>query len=161
MLMSKVSPFLWFARKGEEAAHFYASLLPDSRVDGVRTLPADTPSGPAGTVKVVDFTLAGQSYVIMQAGPLDPFNRAISFMINCDDQAEVDRIWDAHLKNGGKEAVCGWLIDRWGVHWQIVPKAMMAMLRSPDRAAATRATKAMMNMVKLDIATLQKAFDGG
>jgi predicted 3-demethylubiquinone-9 3-methyltransferase (glyoxalase superfamily) len=156
--MSKVSPFLWFEKEGSEAARFYVSLLPESRIDNVTTIPADAPSGPAGSIEVVEFTLAGQSWRIMSAGPLDPFNRAVSFMIDCEDQAELDRLWDAHLRNGGKEAACGLLIDRWGVHWQIVPRAFNQMMRSPDRAAARRVTEAMMKMVKLDLAALERAF---
>ena len=159
--MSKISPFLWFEKEAEQAARFYVSLLADLRLDSVTTLPADSPSGPAGSIKVVSFTLAGQSYEALEAGPLDPFNRAISFLIHCDDQVEIDRLWDAHLKNGAKEAMCGWLIDRWGLHWQIVPRIVAAMMASPDRLAAQRAMRAMMTMVKLDIGALQKAFDGG
>jgi predicted 3-demethylubiquinone-9 3-methyltransferase (glyoxalase superfamily) len=160
MAMSKISPFLWFEKDAEQAARFYVSLLPDSRLDSVAVLPADTPSGPEGSVQVVDFTLAGQPYVAMNAGRLDPFNHAVSFMITCDTQEEIDRIWDAHLKNGGEAQQCGWLKDRWGLYWQITPRVLMEMVRSSDRAAAKRATHAMMKMVKLDIAVLEKAFDG-
>src|SRR5918912_897917 len=110
--MSKVTPCLWFADKAEEAARFYVSLLPDSRIDGVTPLPADSPSGPAGSVQVVEFTLAGRPFMAMSAGPLDPFNHAVSFMIECEDQAEVDRLWDA-LSAGGKVEQCGWLKDRY------------------------------------------------
>jgi predicted 3-demethylubiquinone-9 3-methyltransferase (glyoxalase superfamily) len=158
--MSKISPFLWFEKDAETAALFYVSLLPDSRLDGVTALPVDTPSGPAGTVQVVNFTLAGLSYVAMNAGRLDPFNHAVSFMIHCDSQEEIDQLWSAHLKNGGKEQQCGWLQDRWGLYWQITPRALDAMMRSPDRAAAKRAAQAMLKMVRLDIASLQRAFDG-
>ena len=159
--MSKILPFLWFDKEAEQAARFYVSLLPDSHLDSVTALPADTPSGPAGSVQVVDFTLAGQPYVAMNAGRLDPFNHAVSFMIYCDSQEEIDRLWDAHIKNGGTEQQCGWLKDRWGLYWQITPRVLMEMMRSPDRAAARRANEAMLKMVKLDIAMLQKAFDGG
>ena len=158
--MSKILPFLWFDKEAEQAARFYVSLLPDSHLDSVTTLPTDTPSGPAGSVQVVDFTLAGQPYVAMNAGRLDPFNHAVSFMIYCDSQGEIDRLWNAHLGNGGTEQQCGWLKDRWGLYWQITPRALMEMMRSSDRAAAKRATEAMMKMVKLDIAALQKAFAG-
>lgn len=157
--MSKISPFLWFDKDAETAARFYVSLLPDSHFDGLTPMPTDTPSGPAGSVQVVDFTLAGQPYVAMNAGPLDPFNHAVSFMILCDSQDEIDGLWDAHLKNGGTEQQCGWLKDRWGLYWQITPRVLMEMMRSPDRAAAKRAADAMMKMVKLDIAALKKAFD--
>jgi predicted 3-demethylubiquinone-9 3-methyltransferase (glyoxalase superfamily) len=159
--MSKISPFLWFDKEAEQAARFYVSLLPNSHLDSVTALPADTPSGPAGSVQVVDFTLAGQPYVAMNADRPDPFNHAVSFMITCDSQAEIDRLWDAYLGNGGTAQQCGWLKDRWGLYWQITPRALMEMMRSSDRAAAKRATEAMMKMIKLDIATLQKAFAGG
>ena len=154
-------PFLWFEKDAEEAASFYVSLLPNSRVERVTALPADSPSGPAGSVQVVEFTLGGQSYQAMNAGRLDPFNHAVSFMIECETQDEIDRLWDAILRHGGKEQQCGWIRDRWGLCWQIVPKAILPMYRSSDRAAAKRAAEAMMKMVKFDIAALQRAFDGG
>ena len=159
--MPQIVPFLWFEKDAEAAARFYVSLLPDSRLDGVSPLPVDTPSGPAGSVQVVDFTLAGQPYQAINAGPLDPFNHAVSFMIQCDTQAEIDRIWDAHLKNGGKAEQCGWLKDRWGLYWQITPTGFSEMMRSPNREGAKRAATAMLKMVKLDMAALQRAFDGG
>ena len=158
--MSRVIPFLWFEKEAEEAARFYVSLLPDSRLDAVLPLPVDTPSGPAGSVQVVDFTLAGQPYQAINAGPLDPFNHAVSFVIQCDTQDEIDRIWDTHLKNGGKAEQCGWLKDRWGLYWQIIPKGFQDMMQSPNRAGAKRAAEAMLKMVKLDMAALRRAFDG-
>jgi predicted 3-demethylubiquinone-9 3-methyltransferase (glyoxalase superfamily) len=159
--MSKISPFLWFEKEAEQAVRFYVSLLPDSRLDGVTTMPADSPSGPAGSVKVVDFTLAGQPYVAMEAADRpDPFNHAVSLLIPCEDQAEIDRLWDTHLRNGGVAQQCGWLKDRWGFYWQIAPRVLFEMMRSPDRAAGRRAMEAMMTMVKLDIAALEKAFAG-
>jgi predicted 3-demethylubiquinone-9 3-methyltransferase (glyoxalase superfamily) len=154
-------PFLWFEKEAEEAARFYVSLLPDSRIERVSALPVDTPSGPAGSVKVVEFTLGGQPYQAMQAGPLDPFNHAVSFMIECDTQAEIDRLWDAILKNGGKEAQCGWISDRWGLKWQICPANIKTLTRSDNVEGAKRACLAMMKMVKLDKAALERAFDGG
>ena len=157
--MPKIAPCLWFEKDAEQAVQFYVSLLPDSRIDGIARLPADTPSGPAESVKLVDFTLAGQPYVAFTGGRLDAFNHAVSLMITCDTQDEIDRLWSAHLKNGGSEQQCGWLKDRWGLYWQITPRVLMEMMRSPDRAAAKRATLAMMKMVKLDIAALQQAFD--
>ena len=123
-------------------------------------MPADSPSGPEGSVKVLDFTLAGQPYVAMEAGRLDPFNHAVSLLIPCDNQAEIDRLWEAHLNNGGIAQQCGWLKDRWGLYWQITPRVLFDMMRSPDRAAGRRAMEAMMKMEKLDIAALQKAFEG-
>jgi len=158
--MSQVIPFLWFEKEAEVAARFYVSLLPNSRLDHVTALPVDSPSGPAGSVQVVDFTLAGQPYQAINAGPLDPFNHSVSFVIVCENQVEVDRIWDAHLKNGGKAEQCGWLKDRWGLYWQILPKGLKDMMQSPNRAGAKRAAEAMLKMVKLDADALQRAFDG-
>ena len=158
--MLQVTPFLWFEKEAEQAVRFYVSLLPDSRLDGITTMPADSPSGPAGSVKVLDFTLAGQPYVAMEAGRLDPFNHAVSLLIPCDHQSEIDRLWESHLKNGGVAQQCGWLKDRWGLYWQITPRILFEMMRSPDRAAGKRAMEAMMKMEKLDIFVLQKAFKG-
>jgi len=157
--MQKISSFLWYAKDAEEAARFYVSIFPDSRVKGVTSLPAESPSGPPGSVKLVDFELFGQSFTAMTAGPLDPFNHAISLMVHCDDQAELDRYWDALLAGGSTEA-CGWLKDRYGVSWQIVPRVLMQMIADPDRVRARRAAEAMLKMIKIDIATLQRAFDG-
>ena len=158
--MSKITPALWYSKEAEEAAAFYVSLLPNSRIDSVTPLPVDSPSGPAGSVKVVEFTLAGQSFLAMSAGPLDPFNHAISFIIECEDQAEIDRLWAALLEDGGQAEQCGWLKDRYGVSWQIVPKGFGAMMRDKDRAKARRVAEAMMGMVKFDIAALRKAYEG-
>jgi predicted 3-demethylubiquinone-9 3-methyltransferase (glyoxalase superfamily) len=158
--MARIVPFLWFEKDAEAAARFYVSLLPDSRVESVNALPVDTPSGPAGSVQVVDFTLAGQPYQAINAGPLDPFNHAVSFLILCGSQDEIDRLWEAHLKNGGQAEQCGWLKDRWGLYWQIVPEGFSRMMQTADQAAAKRAGQAMLKMVKLDMAALQRAFDG-
>jgi predicted 3-demethylubiquinone-9 3-methyltransferase (glyoxalase superfamily) len=156
---SKIVPHLWFAKGAAEAARFYVSLFPGSRVDGVTPVPADTPSGPAGSVQVIEFTLAGQKFVALEAGPLDPFNHAVSFLVNCDDQAEVDRLWDA-LSAGGTVEQCGWLKDRWGLSWQIVPTVLGELMRDADRARAGRVMKAMLGMKKLDVAGLRRAADG-
>lgn len=158
--MSKIVPFLWFSEKAAEAAAFYASILPNSRVESVSGLPADSPSGPAGSVQVVNLTLLGRPFMAMSAGGAEPFNHAVSFMIECDDQAEVDRLWDA-LSEGGKTEACGWLKDRYGVSWQITPKALGEMMSDPDRERGRRVAEAMMKMVKLDIAELQRAYNGG
>lgn len=157
--MQKITPFLWYAKEAEEAARFYASIFPDSRVTRVVTMPSESPSGPPGSVKVVEFVLCGQSFTAMSAGPLDPFNHAVSFVVSCDDQAEVDRYWNALLDGGTPEA-CGWLKDRYGVSWQIVPAVMFRMMGDPDRAKAKCASDAMLKMIKFDIAKLQAAFDG-
>ncbi len=156
---SKIVPHLWFADKAVEATKFYVSLFPDSRVDSVTPIPADTPSGPAGSVQVVEFTLAGQKFMAINAGPLEPFNHAISFMVNCADQAEVDRLWDA-LSAGGTIEQCGWLKDRYGLSWQIVPTALGELMRSADPGRAKRVMEAMLKMKKLDIAGLRRAAAG-
>ena len=158
MARTKLFPFLWYAEEAEEAARLYASVFPDSRVDRVTALQSESPSGPPGAVKVVDFTLFGQRFQAMSAGPHHEFNDAISLVVLCDDQAELDRYWDALLKGGGKAQACGWLIDRFGVRWQIVPAALEEMMRDQDPARSKRVTDAMLTMVKLDIATLEKAF---
>ena len=158
-MISSVVPHLWYTDKAEEAAAFYASLLPDSRVDSVTSVPADTPSGPAGSVKVVEFTLVGRPFMAITAGPLDPFNHAVSFMINCSTQEEIDRLWDA-LSQGGSTEQCGWLKDRYGLCWQIVPTILGEMMKDRNRDRARRVAEAMLGMVKLDIAALQKAYEG-
>ena len=160
MATQKITPFLWYSREAEEAAAFYAATFPDSRVTRVTALPTESPSGPAGSVKVVEFVLFGQAFVAMSAGPLDPFNHAVSFVVNCDDQAEVDRYWNALLANGGTAEQCGWLRARYGLAWQIVPKVMGEMMADPDRAKAKRAADAMLKMVKFDIAALEAAYSG-
>ena len=158
--MSKIAPCLWFAEEAEEAANFYVSLLPDSRIDKVQKSLIDTPSGKAGKVLVVQFTLAGQEYMALNGGIRFEYTNAISFKVDCADQAEVDHLWEGLTAGGGSPGQCGWLKDRYGVSWQIVPSAMMRMFSSPDREGARRAMSAMMKMTKLDISTLQKAHDG-
>ena len=155
--VSKIVPHLWFADKAVEAAKFYVTLFSDSRVDSVTSLPADTPSGPAGSVQVVEFTLAGQQFLALNAGPLDPFNHAISFVVSCADQAEIDRYWEA-LSAGGTVEQCGWLKDRYGVSWQIVPAGFGEMMKDPDRNRAKRVAEAMLRMKKFDIAELRRAY---
>jgi predicted 3-demethylubiquinone-9 3-methyltransferase (glyoxalase superfamily) len=157
--MQKIVPFLWYSKEAEQAAAFYASIFPDSRVVRVTSMPSESPSGPPGSVKVVEFELFGQSFTAMTADQGEPFNHAISFTVNCENQAEVDRYWNA-LLDGGKPEACGWLKDRYGVSWQITPTVLTRMMADPDRAKAKRATDAMLKMVKIDIATLQAAFEG-
>jgi predicted 3-demethylubiquinone-9 3-methyltransferase (glyoxalase superfamily) len=155
---SKIFPFLWYAREAEEAASFYTSIFPDSRVDSVTSLQSESPSGPPGSVKVVNFTLFGQRFQAMSAGPHHDFNDAISMVVLCDDQAELDRYWNALLQGGGKPQACGWLVDRFGLRWQIVPAALEEMMGGRDAARSKRVTDAMLKMVKLDIATLERAY---
>lgn len=160
MARPKVYPCLWFDGRAEEAAEFYTGLVPDSHVDRVWRSPADTPSGPAGMVLTVDFTLAGQQFQGLNGGPDFQFNESVSFVIECEDQAEVDRLWEALSADGGEPGPCGWVKDRYGLSWQIVPKAMTDMLESEDADAARRAMEAMLQMSKLDVEELRRAFDG-
>lgn len=155
---AKIYPHLWYATEAEEAARFYASLFPDSRVDRITPLPSDSPSGPAGSVSIVDFTLFGQRFQAISAGPHDAFNDAISLVIACDDQAELDRYWNALLEGGGREQACGWLVDRFGLRWQIVPAVLDEMMRDDDPARIKKVADAMLKMVKLDIAALEAAY---
>lgn len=159
--MDKIVPCLWFDGQAEEAAVFYVSLFPDSRIDAVHRSPADYPSGSAGDVLTVEFTLAGRRYLGLNGGPLVHFTEALSLQIDCDNQAEVDRIWDAIIDGGGEASRCGWIKDRWGLSWQVTPRRLPEMLSSSDRAAASRAMEAMMTRGKIDVPTLEKAFAGG
>jgi predicted 3-demethylubiquinone-9 3-methyltransferase (glyoxalase superfamily) len=159
--MSKIQPCLWYNHTGEEAANFYVTLFPDSRVDNIVRAPADTPSGPEGYAMVVEFTLAGRKYIALNGGPHFQFNEAVSFQVLTEDQAETDRLWDALIADGGKESVCGWLKDRWGLSWQITPKRLLELMADPDKDRARRAMEAMMQMRKIDIAAIERAADGG
>ena len=158
--MSKISPCLWFDGEAEEAAKLYVSLLPGSKIEKVQKNTVDSPAGKAGSVLVVQFTLAGQPFMALNGGKAFDFTHAISFKIDCADQAEVDRLWDALSSNGGSVERCGWLKDRYGVSWQIVPAVLPELLGGPDRAGAQRAMQAMLQMVKLDIARLKRAYEG-
>ncbi len=160
MARPKIYPCLWFDGNAEEAANFFVSLLPDSRVDKVTRSPADTPSGPAGMVLLVDFTLAGQHVQALNGGPDFAFNEAISLVIECEGQAEIDRLWDALLADGGEPGPCGWLKDRFGLSWQITPRELNEMLESDDAEAARRAMEAMLEMGKIDLAECRRAFEG-
>jgi len=146
--------------RGQEAAKHYTSIFPNSRILSIDRAPADTPSGPKDTVLTVNFTLDGQSFIGLNGGPDFTFNESISFSIDCEDQAEVDRYWDALIAGGGEPSVCGWLKDRFGVSWQVIPRQLPEMLQSPDREAAGRAMEAMLKMVKIDVETLREAFEG-
>lgn len=158
--VQKIVPTLWYNREAVEAARFYASIFPDSRVDSVTALPAESPSGPAGSVEVVELTLFGQSFVAFSAGPHHTFNDAVSFTVNCGSQAEIDRYWNAILENGGNPQACGWIIDKYGLRWQIVPTALQDMMKDPDKAKAKRAAEEMLKQVKLDLAKLEAAYRG-
>ena len=156
--MEKVTPFLSFDGQAEEAARFYVSLLADSRIDRVTHSPMDTPGGATGTVLLVEFTLAGSPYIALNT-PGFTFTEAVSFLIACEDQAETDRLWAALTANGGLEIACGWLKDRWGVFWQVTPTRLMELIKDPDPNRAHRAMAAMVKMIKIDIAEVERAAD--
>jgi predicted 3-demethylubiquinone-9 3-methyltransferase (glyoxalase superfamily) len=155
----KIVPHLWYAKDAEGAARYYASIFPDSRVDRVTTLPAESPSGPAGSVSVVEFTLFGQPFMAITAGPHHEFNDAVSFLIRCDTQDEIDRYWNAILEGGGKPQACGWIIDRYGLRWQISPTQLEDWM-SAGNAGAKRVAEEMLKQVKFDVGKLRAAFDG-
>ena len=156
--MPRITPNLWFDTEGLEAAEFYCSVFPNSKVTNVSYY---TEAGPreAGTVLTVDFELDGQQYTAINGGPEFTFDEAISLLINCKDQAEIDYYWDK-LSEGGSEIQCGWLKDKYGLAWQVVPEGMDSLFNDDDKERANRAMKAMLGMVKLDIAALQAAADG-
>ena len=158
--MSRISSCLWFDGEAEEAAKFYVSLLPDSRIENIQNNTVDGPAGKAGTVLVVDFTLGGQRFMALNGGTRFEYTHAVSFKIDCADQAEVDRLWDTLSANGGSVEQCGWLKDRYGVSWQIVPTVLAKYLGGPDAAGAKRPMQALLGMVKLDIEGLKRAYEG-
>ncbi len=156
--MQKLTPFLWFDTEGEDAARFYTSVFPNSRIVDIQRYGEAGPRD-AGTVMTVDFELEGQRFVALNGGPDFTFNEAISFEVGCEDQDEVDRYWDA-LTEGGEPGPCGWLTDKFGVSWQIAPRVLFEMISDPDRDKAGRAMQAMLQMGKIEIDELQRAYDG-
>ena len=156
--MAKITPTLWFDQDAEAAAHFYVSLLPDSRIETINRAPLDSPGNRKGDVMLAVITLAGQRFCLLNGGPVFPQTEAVSFMIETEDQAETDRLWDAIVGNGGEESMCGWCKDRWGVNWQITPRRLMAFY-SDTPARSKAAFDAMMTMHKIDIAALEAAAD--
>jgi predicted 3-demethylubiquinone-9 3-methyltransferase (glyoxalase superfamily) len=151
---------LWFDGRAEEAARFYTSIFPDSAIDHVERSSVDYPGGKAGDVILVEFTLAALSYQALNGGPHDAFNDAISLSVLCKDQAEVDRLWDALTADGGQPVQCGWLKDKFGVSWQIVPEEFFSMMHDKDRSKSKRVMEVMMEMVKLDVVKLRRAYEG-
>ncbi|MCB2116692.1 MAG: VOC family protein [Rhodobacteraceae bacterium] len=151
---------LWFDGTAREAAEFYAATFPDSHVGPAMVSPADNPSTSAGAELTVEFTVLGQKFLGLNGGPTFKHSEAVSFMVFTDTQEETDRYWDAITSNGGQESACGWCKDRWGVSWQITPRALMAAITDPDRVAAKRAMEAMMEMGKIDIARIEAARRG-
>jgi predicted 3-demethylubiquinone-9 3-methyltransferase (glyoxalase superfamily) len=161
--MSKISPCLWFDGQAEEAANFYVSLFGDGSVDFVSRYPEENPFPapfPAGTAMLVEFSLFDQSYQALNGGPDFSFSEAVSLSVECRDQAELDRYFDALTADGGSPGPCGWLKDKYGLSWQLVPEEMSVLQRSDDAAAIGRMMQAMMTMQKLDLAALKAAFDG-
>jgi predicted 3-demethylubiquinone-9 3-methyltransferase (glyoxalase superfamily) len=150
--MQKISPFLWFDHQAEEAAAFYVTLFEDSAVEEVRRMPD-------GSVMGVSFRLAGQEVQALNGGGAHALSPAFSFFVRCDDQAEVDRLWSSLTADGGEESMCGWLVDRFGLSWQIIPDRLMELLGDPDPGRAQRATQAMLRMQKIDVAALEEAAD--
>jgi predicted 3-demethylubiquinone-9 3-methyltransferase (glyoxalase superfamily) len=157
--MPKTTPCLWFDGQAEQAAEFYLSLFPNSKILDVSRYGPDTP-GTEGAVMTVTFSLDGQEYFGLNGGPQFPFTEAISFMISCGSQEEVDHYWYGLTAGGGEESQCGWLKDRFGVSWQVVPTALYELLGDPDPQRAYRATQAMLKMSRLDIDELRRAADG-
>ena len=155
--MTKITPCLWYDGTAEDAATFYAATFPDSSVDAVHRAPADYPSGRQGDVLTVAFTVLGMPFLGLNGGPMVRFNEAVSFQVHTDTQEETDRYWNAIIDHGGAASMCGWCSDKWGLAWQIVPRALTAALSHPDRAAAQRAFAAMMTMQKIDIAAIEAA----
>ena len=157
--MDKISTFLWFDGDAEAAAEFYTGLFPDSHINEVTRSPMDYPGGKAGDAITVGFTLSGRSYIAMNGGPDHPFTDAISLSVDCADQAEVDRVWNA-LTDGGKPVQCGWVTDRFGLSWQVTPRILPQLLADPDRAKAKRVMESMSKMVKIDVAAIEAAAAG-
>ena len=151
--MKKIRPFLWFDDNAEEAMHFYVSIFKNSRVLGVSP-------GPEGKASSVNFELEGQEFVGFNAGPMFKFNEAVSFFVDCEDQAEVDEMWGKLLEGGGEESMCGWLKDRFGLSWQVIPRTLMDYLGDEDREKADRVMQAMLQMHKIDVAALERAYAG-
>ena len=157
--MQTITPFLWFDSQAEEAANFYVSIFPDSEIRRV-TRYGEAGPGPAGTVMVVDFTLRGQEFNAINGGPIYQFNPAVSFVIDCVTQDDVDHYWDGLLADGGAPVQCGWLTDKFGLSWQVVPRRLNELMGDPDPAVAKRVTEAMLKMIKIDIAELEAAARG-
>jgi len=159
MSEQKIVPNLWFDTQAEEAAQYYIDVLGEGRVLSTARYPENAPGQP-GSVMTVDFEVAGMRLVGINGGPQFPFTEAVSLQVNCADQAEVDRLWDRFIRDGGQESQCGWLKDRYGLSWQIIPAGMEELFADPDPARAQRAMQAMLGMVKLDVAALRAAADG-
>lgn len=157
--MRKITPFLWFDKEAEEAAKFYVSIFDNSKIGAISHYGKGAPE-PEGTVMVVPFQLEGEDFLALNGGPLFKFTEAISFVVSCDTQAEIDEKWEKLLAGGGKESQCGWLKDKYGLSWQIVPTMMAELMRRATPEQSSRMMQAVMQMVKIDIQKLKDAFDG-
>lgn len=157
--MQKITPFLWFDNQAEEAANFYVSIFPNSKVKGMTHYTGEEPSGRKGAVMTVSFELDGQEFVALNGGPRFKFTEAVSFVINCETQEEIDYYWEKLTAGGGEEVQCGWLADKYGLSWQVVPSKFFDEWVK-DAAGLQRVMQVLMQMTKLDIAALQKAYDG-
>jgi predicted 3-demethylubiquinone-9 3-methyltransferase (glyoxalase superfamily) len=157
--MPKITPFLWFDTQAEEAANFYVSVFPNSKIDTISRYGEGGP-GPKGSVMTVAFQLDGCDFVALNAGPMFKFTEAVSFVVDCKTQAEVDRYWDVLTRDGGAESDCGWLKDKYGLSWQITPRVLIEMINDRDPARSKRVMAAMMKMKKIEIDTLKKAYEG-
>ncbi|MEQ1578637.1 MAG: VOC family protein [Hyphomicrobium sp.] len=160
VLHQKITPCLWFEGNAEEAVQFYTSVFPNSSVSAVHRSRTDTPGSKEGAVLLILFTLAGQNYQALNGGPHDKFNDAISLSVDCEDQAEVDRLWAALTVDGGRPVQCGWLKDKFGLSWQIVPRRLIELMSDPDANKGRRVMQALMQMVKIDVAQLEAAYAG-
>lgn len=156
----KITPCLWFERQAEEAAHFYTSIFPGSSINRILRATADTPGPKTGDVLLVEFTLAGQRYQALNGGPHEKFNDAISLSVDCAGQNDVDHYWEALTRDGGRPVQCGWLKDKYGLSWQIVPRRLTELTSDPDPDKARRALEAVLKMVKIDIAVIEQAANG-
>lgn len=154
--MQKITPFLWFNDNAEEAMNFYTSIFKNAKIGNVTRYGAAGP-GPEGSVMTATFQLEGQEFMVLNGGPAFKFTEAISFFVNCETQEEIDRLWEKLTADGGKESQCGWLKDKYGLSWQIVPSNLSQLLNNPDREKAKRAMNAMLQMKKLDIQALEQA----
>ncbi|MBK8025270.1 MAG: VOC family protein [Chloroflexi bacterium] len=157
--MQKITPYLWFDNQAEEAIRFYTSLFPNSRIVSISRLPGEAP-GVDGAVLTATFELNGREFMALNGGPQFKFNESISLFVDCDSQEEVDRLWNALTADGGEESQCGWLKDKYGLSWQIIPEALMRLMSDPNATKAGAVMQAMLQMQKIDVATLQAAYDG-
>jgi predicted 3-demethylubiquinone-9 3-methyltransferase (glyoxalase superfamily) len=156
--MQKITPFLWFDNNAEEAVKFYTSVFKNSKTGRIARY-GDAGPGPKGSVVTIDFELNGQKFIALNGGPEFKFNESISFMVECESQQEVDYYWEK-LTAGGQEVQCGWLKDKFGLSWQVTPTALLKMIADPDPAKANRVMTAMLKMIKIDLPTLKRAYDG-